>query len=207
MGLCNPEGDRPSMLLKKLAARAALLASLALFASQAALAQGFVSIRGDVVNVRERPTTRSTVLWELTDGYPLRVTRKTRNWIKVRDFEGDLGWVSRKLVDRDPHHIVKARIANLRSKPAADGGIAWFGLYLFNNAIADTNPPYWLKFGLDLPVLLFVVAVALFSLFLLGIVGLVQIGFIAMFWSFWRRAREQRRFRESLRLIDGGPHP
>ena len=106
------------MLLKKLAARAALLAGLALFAAQAALAQGFVSIKGDVVNVRERPTTRSTVLWELTDGYPLRVTRKTRNWVKVRDFEGDLGWVSRKLVDRDPHHIVKAKIANLRSKPS-----------------------------------------------------------------------------------------
>ena len=41
-------------------------------------------------------------------------------------------------------------------------------------------------------------------MFLLGIVGLVQIGFIAMFWSFWRRAREQRRFRESLRVIEGG---
>lgn len=40
---------------------------------------------------------------------------------------------------------------------------------------------------------------------LLGIVGFVQIGFIAMFWSFWRRAREQKRFRESLRVIEGGP--
>jgi hypothetical protein len=40
---------------------------------------------------------------------------------------------------------------------------------------------------------------------LLGLVGLVQIGFVAMFWSFWRKAREQRRFRESLRLIEGGP--
>jgi hypothetical protein len=42
-------------------------------------------------------------------------------------------------------------------------------------------------------------------MFLLGIIGFVQIGFIAMFWSFWRKAREQRRFRESLRLIEGGP--
>lgn len=39
---------------------------------------------------------------------------------------------------------------------------------------------------------------------LLGLVGFVQIGFVAMFWSFWRRAREQRRFRESLRVIEGG---
>jgi len=44
-------------------------------------------------------------------------------------------------------------------------------------------------------------------MFLLAIVGLVQIGFIAMFWSFWRKAREQRRFRESLRVIEGGPRP
>ena len=36
---------------------------------------------------------------------------------------------------------------------------------------------------------------------LLSLVGVVQIGFIAMFWSFWRRAREQKRFRDSLRVI------
>jgi len=40
---------------------------------------------------------------------------------------------------------------------------------------------------------------------LLGLVGFVQIGFVAMFWSFWRRARAQRRFRESLHVIEGGP--
>jgi hypothetical protein len=39
---------------------------------------------------------------------------------------------------------------------------------------------------------------------LLGIVGFVQIGFIALFWSFWRRARDHKRFRESLRVIEGG---
>jgi heme/copper-type cytochrome/quinol oxidase subunit 2 len=41
---------------------------------------------------------------------------------------------------------------------------------------------------------------------LLGLVGFVQLGFVAMFWSFWRRARAQQRFRESLRVIEGGPH-
>jgi hypothetical protein len=40
---------------------------------------------------------------------------------------------------------------------------------------------------------------------LLGLVGFVQIGFVAMFWSVWRRAREQRRFRDSFRVIEGGP--
>jgi hypothetical protein len=41
---------------------------------------------------------------------------------------------------------------------------------------------------------------------LLGVIAFVQIGFAAMFWSFWRKARELRRFRESLRVIEGGPH-
>ncbi len=41
---------------------------------------------------------------------------------------------------------------------------------------------------------------------LLGLVGFVQIGFVALFWSFWRRARDQRRFRESFHVIEGGPH-
>ena len=40
---------------------------------------------------------------------------------------------------------------------------------------------------------------------LLGVVGFVQIGFAALFWSFWRRARDLKRFRESLRVIEGGP--
>lgn len=42
---------------------------------------------------------------------------------------------------------------------------------------------------------------------LLALVAFVQIGFGAMFWSFWRRAKEQKRFRESLRVIEGGPRP
>ena len=41
---------------------------------------------------------------------------------------------------------------------------------------------------------------------LLGVVAFVQIGLVGMFWSFWRHARQQRRFRESLRVIEGRPH-
>lgn len=40
--------------------------------------------------------------------------------------------------------------------------------------------------------------------FLLGVVGFVQIGFASLFYTLWRRAREMRRRREQLQLIDGG---
>ena len=39
---------------------------------------------------------------------------------------------------------------------------------------------------------------------LLGVIAFVQLGFVALFVSFWRRARELRRRREQLRLIEGG---
>jgi hypothetical protein len=41
---------------------------------------------------------------------------------------------------------------------------------------------------------------------LLGVVGFVQVGFGALFLSFWRRARAQRRFKDSLRVIEGGTY-
>lgn len=37
-------------------------------------------------------------------------------------------------------------------------GIAWGGIELFDRAVADTNPPFWLVFDLDLPILLFMAA-------------------------------------------------
>ena len=39
---------------------------------------------------------------------------------------------------------------------------------------------------------------------LLAFVAFVQIGFIALFWSFWKRARDLKRFRDSLQVIHGG---
>lgn len=90
------------------------VAALAALPSQAA---DFVSIRGASVNVREAPTTRSPVLWELGAGYPLQVTQRRGAWIKVRDHEETLGWVSAGLTSKQPHRVVTARTAVLRAGP------------------------------------------------------------------------------------------
>jgi len=82
-----------------------------------AQAQEFVSIRGNTVNIRTQPNTRSAVQWELANGYPLQVTGRQGNWLKVRDYESALGWVHRPLTNQQAHHVVKARTANLRQGP------------------------------------------------------------------------------------------
>ena len=52
--------------------------------------------------------------------------------------------------------------------------IAWVGVRLFNNAIADTGVPYWIKIALDGPVLLFVIGVTLVAALVSGVVPSLQ---------------------------------
>lgn len=82
-----------------------------------ALAKDMVSIRGSTVNMRAGPGTHSMVLWELDRGYPLQVLKRRGAWLQVRDYENDRGWVARRLTGHTPHHVVKSRVANVRSGP------------------------------------------------------------------------------------------
>ena len=81
-----------------------------------------VSVVGEKVNLRKGPSTQYPIIWELGKGFPLRIRGYKGNWIKVSDFEGDIGWVYKNLVSRKPHLVVKinkkskARI-NIRSGP------------------------------------------------------------------------------------------
>ena len=82
-----------------------------------AQAQEFLSIKGSVVNIRTKPTTASDVAWELINGYPLQVMSKQDEWIRVKDFEGPLGWVNKRFVSSQPHFIIQVNSVNLRSEP------------------------------------------------------------------------------------------
>lgn len=92
-------------------------------ATTQALAQQMVSVKGSVLNMREGPSTRSQVLWELKQGYPLQVVERRGRWLKVRDFESDQGWVAASLTGRQPHHVVKASVAHVRSGPSTQHAI------------------------------------------------------------------------------------
>ena len=105
------------------------LAILVLFAAWPALtwAAGIkmVSVAGEKINLRKGPSTSYPVMWELGKGFPLRVIGYKGSWIKVADFENDIGWVYKKLVGRKPHLVVKVnknsngRI-NIRSGPGTN---------------------------------------------------------------------------------------
>ena len=104
----------PSLLLSLL---------LPLFAVQAAQAREMVSVNRPEINMRGGAGKQHEALWALNRGYPLEVTARKGGWLKVRDFENDTGWVYRPLVGRAPHHVVKARVANIRSGPTTGSRI------------------------------------------------------------------------------------
>jgi len=80
-------------------------------------AREMVSIAKPEVNMRTGAGTHYPAVWRLDHGYPLEVLQTQGNWLKVRDFEKDVGWVYRPLVSKAAYVIVKSRVANVRQAP------------------------------------------------------------------------------------------
>lgn len=101
-------------MLGRLFSKIVISSTLVLSASWAHAAE-FRSIKGETVNIRAEPNTRSEIAWELTKGYPLAVVKKQGNWLQVKDIDGVLGWVYRPVTTNTPHYLVKVKTANLRA--------------------------------------------------------------------------------------------
>ncbi|OHC73071.1 MAG: peptide-binding protein [Rhodoferax sp. RIFCSPLOWO2_12_FULL_60_11] len=95
-----------------------LVALISLGFAPALQARDMVSVAKSEINMRTGASTRHSVVWALSKGYPLEVTARRGKWLKVRDFEKDTGWVYRPLVNKTPHVIVNAGIVNVRSAPS-----------------------------------------------------------------------------------------
>ena len=54
-------------------------------------------------------------------------------------------------------------------------GLAAIGVKLFNDAIAGTNPPFWIVIKIDGPILLFVLAITLFATFVSGVLPAIRV--------------------------------
>ena len=96
-----------------------LLAILIVLCTASLVQAKMVSVAGRRINMRSGPGNKYAVLWQLGKGYPLQVVETKGNWVKVTDFEGDVGWVYKTLLGSEPHLIVKKERVNIRSGPAA----------------------------------------------------------------------------------------
>lgn len=92
--------------------------SLVLLICGSAHGSAMVSVTLDNSSLRSGPGDKFPVVWTLGAGFPLSALEEQEDWYKVVDFEGDSGWIRKKLVGKDPHVIVKAEKANIRSGPS-----------------------------------------------------------------------------------------
>lgn len=86
------------------------------------------SVKGDKINLRKGPGTKYSILWEYGNGYPLQVIKKQGNWVKIKDFEKDTGWIHKSLLQYSPHVVVKVNRntngkINIRKGPSTSKSI------------------------------------------------------------------------------------
>lgn len=115
--------------MKFLSRLSAAALSLGLLAASSLAHAEYISVARASVTMRAGPGTQHEALWTLSQGYPLEVTGRQGKWLKVRDFEKDGGWIYKPLTDDTPHHIVKAKIVNLRKGPGSQHGIVGKAAY------------------------------------------------------------------------------
>ena len=63
------------------------------FLSQYALASEFVSVKAKKAILYEGPSEATKKELIITEGYPLLVTVRLKEWLKVKDHEGKINWI------------------------------------------------------------------------------------------------------------------
>lgn len=111
--------------LLRLGSRALLTAgTTCLLLSSPALAEEFVTVTKDNVNVRSGPSTSNPVYMELFAGYPLKVLKQDGDWMQISDYEGDTGWIHKSLVGKNDTVIVNAKKSvNMRAEPSTTSAV------------------------------------------------------------------------------------
>lgn len=114
-----------------------VLALAACTAFTASDAQTLVSIKSAAANLRAAPGKDGEVLWQLGYGYPLEVIERRGNWLNVRDFEGDRGWVAASTTWQARHHVVRVRSAKLHAGPGNDQPVV--GTVVYGQVLATEH--------------------------------------------------------------------
>lgn len=85
-----------------------------------------MSVKAGKANIRSGPgTDKFDILWEVERYHPLEVIRKQGQWVYFRDFEGDNGWIHRKLLGTASTVITRNDLVNIRSGPGTQHDIVF----------------------------------------------------------------------------------
>ena len=108
-----------------------------------------VSVKGSNVNLRSEPSTKATVKWEYSHGFPLKIVTVNGDWAKVSDFEKDTGWIHSSLLSETSYVIVNVfknsnRSVNIRQEPSTSAKIVGKAYYGVVFQVMERKPD-WVK--------------------------------------------------------------
>ena len=121
------------------------ICALTLLAAPLAGAVEFKSIGAAPAVLYDAPSDRGGKLYVAPRGMPVEVVVNYRDWVKVRDMNGDMTWTEAKALSPRRTVVVKSANAKVRTTAdenapivmSADRGV------LFE--LVDTTPSVWLK--------------------------------------------------------------
>lgn len=81
------------------------------------------SIAKEEVNIRSGPSLKSEIVLKAPLGYPVKVEKEQGEWVRVRDWVNNRGWVHKTLVSSIRTAVVTVKKANVRSGPGTDKSV------------------------------------------------------------------------------------
>ena len=96
---------------------------LVVLCSPAVQAAERMSVKVGLANVRTKPNAKSEVAWQVTKYHPFLVLKKKGDWYECKDFEGDRGWLFKKLLVKTATVITIKENCNIRSGPSSKKSI------------------------------------------------------------------------------------
>lgn len=113
-------------------------------AAQAAPPQ-YLCVKAAKANLRSGPGTTYRVTWEVHRFMPLEKLGQSGDWIKVRDVDGDLHWVSQGVVTGEESCVtVKVNKATIRKAPNLKAP-SWFQVERYTSFKRVGGQKDWVK--------------------------------------------------------------
>ncbi len=84
-----------------------------------------LTVKASIANMRSGPGTSYDVLWQVEKYHPFLVVEKKDDWLKIKDFEGDMAWIHASLLNDAEGVITSKTNCNVRAEPSTDSRIVF----------------------------------------------------------------------------------
>jgi SH3-like domain-containing protein len=111
----------------------------------------FVSLRANEVNLRTGPGVQYPIDWVFRrQNLPVEIIAEFKTWRKIRDWQGEQGWIHQSMVAGKRTVIITGNTRTLRSKANAKSkSVARIENYVIGNLLSCPGAEGWCRVEVD----------------------------------------------------------